>query len=118
MGEFDDYLPAIKAKWLAEQKEQVVRQQKAWALAYQAAKVLKNDFGAEQVIAFGSLVREGLFDRHSDIDLAVTGLAAHSYCRAYVMAWQAVGDFALDLIELEYCPPNIRESILQAGVVL
>lgn len=118
MGEFDDYLPAIKAKWLAEQKEFVVRQQKAWTLAYQAAKVLKNDFGAEQVIAFGSLVRDGLFDRHSDIDLAVSGLDAHRYCRAYVMAWQAVADFELDLIELEYCPADIRESILQEGVAL
>ena len=118
MAQFDDYLPAIKARWLAEQKAQLVRHQRAWALAHQAAKVLKDGFGAQQVIVFGSLVRANLFDSYSDIDLAVSGLQPHCYHRAYMMAWQAVGDFELDLVELEHCPPTIRESILEKGVVL
>lgn len=62
------------ARRLREQQELARRRERALALARQAAAVLREDFRAERVVLFGSLARGGIFDTHSDVDLAVWGL--------------------------------------------
>lgn len=47
------------------------RHQHAWAIARQAADILKEEFKASRVVVFGSLVQPGRFHLSSDIDLAV-----------------------------------------------
>ena len=50
------------------------RWQQAQLLARQAAKLLREDFGASRVCLFGSATHRPRFTRWSDIDLAVWGL--------------------------------------------
>ena len=57
------------------------RRRSALNLAKQAVSLLKEEFGATQVILFGSLLTE-TFHESSDIDLAVMGLSEKQYFQA------------------------------------
>ena len=52
----------------------------AWQAAKPIAQMLRTCFGAERVVAFGSLARRTGFTLHSDIDIAAWGI---SYSRHY-----------------------------------
>ncbi len=56
-------------------------------------------YGAREVYIFGSLA-EGTFTRHSDIDMAVTGLPPEKYFNALGEAMDILGK-PLDLIDLD-----------------
>ena len=60
------YREGARRRWLQEQQELARRRERALALARQAAMVLREDFGAEMVVLFGSLARAGVFDAHSE----------------------------------------------------
>jgi hypothetical protein len=49
------------------------RWERAWQVAPTAADMLRHQFGATQVVAFGSLARRDWFSPWSDIDLAAWG---------------------------------------------
>lgn len=115
---YADYLPHIKKRWQAKQASWAQRRRLAWDAARRIAEMLHSTHGADQVIAFGSLVGSGPFDGRSDIDLAVAGIAPANFFRAYVEAMTLAGDFKLDLIDLADCPPTIRTSILEKGVAV
>lgn len=84
-------------------------------LAKQAATLLKEEFGATQVILFGSLLTE-TFHESSDIDLAVMGLPEKQYFQA-VGRLLGLGDFDFDLVEIQQARPEIAKKIRQ-GVIL
>jgi uncharacterized protein len=63
-----------------------------------AAAALKT-YGAREVYVFGSLA-EGTFTRHSDVDMAVTGLPPEKFFRAMGEAMDILGK-PLDLIDLD-----------------
>lgn len=115
---FSDYLPQIKKRWQTEQASWTQRRKLAWGYAQQIAEMLHTTFGAEQVIAFGSLTGSGPFDDRSDIDLAVSGIAPVDFFRATVRAMSLAGEFELDLLDLAECPPAMRAVILDRGVAL
>ena len=71
-----------------------------------AADVLKS-FGAKEVYAFGSAV-EGSLTSHSDIDLAVSGLPAGVFFRAWAKAVRVFPDREMDLIDLDHDGPFAR----------
>ena len=50
-----------------------LRRRKAWFVAERAAQLLREQFGAQRVVVFGSLAHEKGFGRWSDIDLAAWG---------------------------------------------
>lgn len=112
---FAAYLPHIHRRWLAEQASWAVRRQEALAAATWVADFLRRKFEATEVIVFGSLVRDGVFDGRSDIDLAVRGIPAAEFYRAYAAATAVSPQFDLDLIDLDACPQPLRESILKEG---
>jgi predicted nucleotidyltransferase len=112
------YLPQIKQRWLAEQASWTERRQRAWQTARQIAALLRTKYGAQQVIAFGSLTDSGPFDERSDIDLAVSGIAAADFFTAYAQAMLLSPEFKLDLLELADCPPSVRAGIVARGVEL
>lgn len=91
------------------------RRQAALDLAKEAAKLLKREFGATEVILFGSLLKN-TFHETSDIDLAVIGLPENLYFQAvgYLLS---LGDFEFDLVELSHARPEIVEAIAK-GVIL
>jgi predicted nucleotidyltransferase len=77
------------------------RRQQALAIADKCMQVLKEDFGAEKVILFGSLRGDGPWHEKSDLDLAVEGLSEQGFWDAYGALEKLMPDWLLfDLIPL------------------
>lgn len=94
-----------------EHREQLQRTQRARNLARQAAKLLKEQFGAGKVILFGSLARSDFFHRRSDVDLAVDGIKSQDFWRAWC-ALDALGvEFEIDLVDIAMAAPTLRLEI-------
>ncbi|MGV2387485.1 MAG UNVERIFIED_CONTAM: nucleotidyltransferase domain-containing protein [Microcystis novacekii LVE1205-3] len=58
------------------------RYRKGWETAQQTARILREKYQIEKVLLFGSLLDLSKFRYHSDIDLAVWGLADQLYYQA------------------------------------
>lgn len=93
------------------------RQERAWQVAREAARLLRETFGAEAVWVFGSLAR-GRMDEASDIDLAVSGLADRWLYRAIGQLQALDADFSIDLVRLEEASPSLRKRIEAEGIPL
>ena len=87
-------------------------------VARQAAALLKEQFGATQVTLFGSTVHGHWFSTTSDIDLAASGLASDDYFTAVARLQDLSPEFKVDLVALEHCKAELRESIAREGVIL
>lgn len=101
-----------------ERQEQMLRIQRALSLAQEAAKLLRKDFKARQVILFGSLARRDFFHKRSDIDLVVTGVKSQDFWRAWSALDRLGSEFEIDLIDLETASPRLRSIIKQEGIEL
>jgi uncharacterized protein len=75
--------------------------------------ILVNNFHAQQIILFGSLVK-GKFSDRSDIDLAVAGIPKQEYFAAVAAANQLT-QFWVDLKPLEDLEPHFRHRVLTTG---
>lgn len=91
------------------------RRLRGWAVARTAAALLRQDFGAARVIAFGSLLQPAVFDERSDIDLAVSGIADDRYFQAVAAVNGLDIEFSVDLVEPESCRPVLRSVIERDG---
>lgn len=94
------------------------RREHAWRVAGEAARRLRSEFGAEQVWAFGSLVRDGVFDERSDIDLAASGVPEAALLDAVRMLLGLDRAFLVDLVRIEAAPPELRAVVEVEGVRL
>ena len=83
---------------------------------HQAARELKNQFGVEKVILFGSLIDSTQFAVSSDVDLAVVGLRPEDYFKAWRVVEEVLEDCVVDLVELGKATDSLRQSILKYGV--
>lgn len=103
-----------------QQKEQALarRYERAWAVARQASQILKAQFGAERVAAFGSLLSAKRFHQHSDVDLAVWGVDEKLFYRAVSRLLDLDDDISVDLVEAEFASPALQTIIEQEGVSL
>ena len=89
------------------------RKREALTAAQACAELLRTRFGARRVILFGSLVGDGTWHEHSDIDLAVEGLADEDFFAAYSACCDLVPPgLDLDLVPLEDTYPEMRARIL------
>jgi len=61
------YRTTARRRWEEEQRALARRRERAWQVARRAVALLKEQFGAAQVTAFGSLVQGFWFSRTSDI---------------------------------------------------
>lgn len=108
----------------AQQRMQAQRQllderfEHAWEVAKEAAVLLQTEFGADQVVAFGSLVDKSLFHIRSDIDLAVWGLPGQVYYRAVGRLQGLATAVAIDLVCIEDASATLQAVIKQDGVIL
>jgi predicted nucleotidyltransferase len=91
------------------------RRRRAMLAARKAADLLRTEFGAKEVILFGSLARRVGFTRWSDIDLASRGIPAEKYLMAMDTVLRLSAEFKIDLMELETCPPALLNSIEKEG---
>lgn len=88
----------------------------AWQQAEKIAACLKQEFGATQVIVFGSLVRDR-FTEASDLDVAVADVPPARYFEA-VARVNELSDCWVDLKPLEALEPYFRERVLATGVAV
>ena len=94
------------------------RRRRALAAVHRAAHLLKTEFGASEVILFGSLARRGSFTLFSDIDLAARGIPPARYLAAMDAVLRLSAEFKIDLAELETCPPALLKNIEKDGRLL
>ncbi len=101
-----------------EQQELAQRRERAWKLARQAATLLREQFGATRVVAFGSLAHQSWFSPWSDIDLAAWGIPADRFYRAVAAATSISPDFKVDVVDPEDCQLAVRQAIEGEGIDL
>jgi len=91
---------------------------RAWSVAQAAAEVLRQQFGATRVVAFGSLAHRDGFTSWSDIDLAAWGIPAEAFYRAVAVVTGISPEFKLDLVAPEDCKPCLQQAIEREGIAL
>ena len=105
----------------AQQREQArraaveARRVCALALAQMASQLLKEQFGAQRVALFGSILTPAFFHERSDIDLAVWGLDERLFLRALGRLLDLDPNFEFDLVEFEAALPRLQASIQKEG---
>ncbi|MEN9564557.1 MAG: hypothetical protein RIR73_2801 [Chloroflexota bacterium] len=92
-----------------------LRRLRAWRVARKAAKILKTEFDAKKVLAFGSLLYPSLFHAKSDIDLAVWGVDDKKYYRAVSVLLDIDPTISVDLISIEDARPALKKVIEAEG---
>ncbi|GAP98674.1 nucleotidyltransferase family protein [Leptolyngbya sp. NIES-2104] len=94
--------------------------QKAWELVPKLALILREQFGAEQVMIFGSLTDKSRYTPWSDIDLAVWGIAPERFYTAVGVLNEVDSDFEIDLVDPTdpFCRSSVKQAIERTGVVV
>ena len=114
---FHTYIQAWRERFRREAEERAAAEAEARSRARVSAARLVERFGAERVYLIGSLCRPGGFHLHSDIDLAVVGLAPEQYFRALSEVCELAGR-EVDLIVFEEATPDMATHILEKGMLL
>ena len=91
------------------------RYELAWNDTKKIASILKEKYGAEKVIVFGSLLKKNKFHKRSDIDLAVKGIEDHIFYEAYGKIIGEYTDFEVDLIDMKDCKKSLLKVIKEEG---
>ena len=112
------YRHAAQARDLARKEENGQRRQAAWIIAREAARLLKDVFGASRVIAYGSLAHGAWFGPRSDIDLAAEGVPVAAFWRAWAALDRIAPSFEIDLVAFESVSGRLRAEIVEYGVTL
>lgn len=109
------YKRGARAREVRRREEVERRRQAARGIAEKAARLLKNEFGAERVILFGSLAHGAWFHSDSDIDLAVAGIATEAFWRAWAALDKVSENFEINLVALEDATESLRLEIETKG---
>ena len=112
------YRRTAQSRYSAERVLRDQRSQRAWALARQAAALLKEQFGARRVAVFGSLVHSGRFTQWSDVDLAVWGLTSTNWLRAMAAVRALSDEIDISVVDMGCCSPDLAASIVRDGVIV
>jgi predicted nucleotidyltransferase len=116
--EMKAYKRTARARWQSEQKQLADRRDKAWKLANQAARLLKEQFGVQRVAAFGSLTHPDRFTRWSDVDLAAWGLTSDNWLKAIGAVNSLSREIELNLVDVTTVSPELYAVIEKEGVDL
>ena len=99
---------------LADRQLLEQRRQQALKIAQECAHILKQEFGATEVIVFGSLRGDAPWHWRSDLDLAVRGLSEPAIWEAYSKIEKVVPSWLrFDLVSVDDVSPQFRTRILQ-----
>lgn len=88
----------------------------AWRDAQEVAILLYKEFGATQVVVFGSLTEPMWFTKGSDIDIAVSGLSNDLYHKACIKIMNFDSAFRIDLINFDTSNGLFRERIKHQAI--
>ena len=90
------------------------RHQEALSTAKRCKEILQKQFGAKQVIPFGSLVGDSPWHEASDLDLAIEGLSSEACWEAEAALETIMPPWlSVHLLLLESAPASIRKHILE-----
>ncbi|MBT9169707.1 MAG: hypothetical protein DDT18_00042 [Actinobacteria bacterium] len=109
------YKAAARHRLVQDEKELLVRRNKAWETARRAAKLLKEDFGAQRVVVFGSLLCPECFNKWSDVDIAAWGIGPKDTFRAMGAVMDLREDIEINLVDIETCRATLRTIIEREG---
>lgn len=94
------------------------RMKTAWKLARKAAKVLREQYHAERVAVFGSLLHESRFTEWSDVDIAAWGIVPDQTFRAIGTVMDLDPSFEINLVDVNTCSPSLLKAIEEEAVDL
>lgn len=94
------------------------RRQQAWRVARQAAKLLRDEYGARKVVVFGSLAHEDWFTPWSDIDLAAWGIPPERFYGAVAAVTGLSPTFQVDLVDSDACLSSLSAMVEREGIEL
>jgi len=86
----------------------------AWQKAREVASFLRDTYGAQEVILYGSLAR-GDFRQGSDIDLYIKGFTG-SYWQMLARAGRLAAPFEVSIVCAEDALPSLQEEVAREGV--
>ncbi len=112
------YAATLRARSAETARLRRQRRTHAWAVAREAAQVLRSQFDVTGVWVFGSLGDGDHFTERSDIDMAAVGLTPASHLEALGRLLRLSPDFEFDLVDLDSCPRGLRRAVLLSGVPL
>jgi predicted nucleotidyltransferase len=118
--EWQPYIEQIRARPSppGPSEAEIMERTRVLTLLRKAAAHLKEIFGAEEVILFGSYALEGASNGKSDLDIAVSGLSPHDFWAAWKLIEETVDDRPVDLIDMETASLSLKESIRKFGIEL
>lgn len=109
------YKETAKKREAKKQQELTERHERALQVAQAAARLLKDQFGATEVVLFGSLCHPQRFHHRSDIDLAVWGLPHRQYFCAVGQLQAIDAEFSIDLVEYALASSRLQKVIQSEG---
>lgn len=112
------YRQTAKQRQLTRAARMKPRRDKGWELAHKAAKVLREQFHAQRVAVFGSLLHETHFTEWSDVDIAAWGIASEQTFRAIGAVMDLDPSFEINLVDVNTCTPALFRAIEEEGVDL
>ncbi len=110
------YIAGLRARERAITSARAARAGTLRARLPALVECLVDHFRVRRVVLFGSLAG-GQVHEHSDIDLAVEGLAPEEYWKALVQLSDLAGA-GVDLVCLENAAPSLRRRVERHGEVL
>ena len=114
-----DELAACRKRLEQVWKSRIVDEEllhQAWRDAQEVAILLYKEFGATQVVVFGSLTEPMWFMKGSDIDIAVSGLSNDLYHKACIRIMNFDSVFRIDLINFDTSNGLFRERIKHQAI--
>ena len=101
-----------------ERANLVVRERRAWALAHEAAELLRNQVQAQRVVVFGSLIHPGCFTEWSDVDIVAWGIAPQDTWLAAGLVMDLSEDVEINLVDVSTCSASLLSVIERESVPL
>ena len=115
MKAYAEYIDAWRQRISVKNRETEIEKKKALLKARKAAVFLVKKYDVDKVVLFGSLIKE-TYQKDSDIDIAVAGLAPKDFFRALVEVEEFIGA-KIDLKPIEECRGLIKNHI-EKGLTL
>jgi predicted nucleotidyltransferase len=117
-AEMAEYRATLRSRREQERELLLLRRERAWKVARRAAALLKEEFGAEKVVVFGSLLYPERFTERSDVDIAAYGIKPTDTFKAVGATLGLDSDIEVNLVDVGACRAAVLASIEREGVPL
>jgi predicted nucleotidyltransferase len=117
-AEMAEYRATLRHRREQERELLAQRRERAWDVARRAAALLKEEFVAEKVVLFGSLLHPDIFTASSDVDIAAYGIKPSDTFKAIGAVLGLDSDIEVNLVDVSTCRASVLGSIDREGVEL